>query len=565
MYRHQNNSINNLSRTIIGKILILGIIIYLVKYVMSDHTNHNSISESNSLPEVIKEIPNTIITDHQHRPLIHFSPKKNWINDPNGLVYYDTEWHLFYQYYPKAPMSINMHWGHAVSKDLITWNELLIAIPPEDDIAGIWSGSVVIDWKNITGFQKNTNIHPMIAIYTWQYQRWQEQHMAYSLDKGRTWTKYESNPVIPLYNNVSKADRLSDKITRNAFRDPKVMFHVATNSWILVLTGGDHVQFYRSIDLIHWSLISHFGHNDGSHGGTWECPDLIEFPQVKLKNQTNLWILLVSVQRGSPAGGSGMQYFIGTFDGYIFHNIQSSQTINWLDYGSDFYAGITFHNIPQYDGRHILISWMNNWQYARELPTAPLWRGQMAIPRQLQLDFNSFTKTYHLRQLPAHELYLYSKQLLTFYRRKLSSKSANMILNSSHDVYMLNTEFHNITKTTNIHIRLRQTIDKLEYTEIKYIGNKNQIEFDRSHSGNINFHNSFYPQFNMSLDKETLTTGILKLQIIVDRCSIELFINGGKYTMTALIFPKHQGYQIELSIDGEDILLNYLELMLFSM
>ncbi len=251
-----------------------------------------------------------IIPIHPHRPLVHFSPKKNWMNDPNGLVYYDGEWHLFYQHYPQEPEAKNIHWGHAVSKDLIKWNELSIAIEPEDELVGIWSGSVVIDWKNVTGFQKDITIHPMIAIYTWQKQGWQEQHMAYSLDRGndaflihtitsktkyfslllknlfcvcfqgRIWTKYQSNPVILLHNNMSKPNRMSDKIEKFVFRDPKVMFHTATASWILVLTGGYHIQFYKSTDLIHWSFVSRFGDQDGTHNVTWECPDLIEFPQT---------------------------------------------------------------------------------------------------------------------------------------------------------------------------------------------------------------------------------------------------------------------------------------------
>jgi fructan beta-fructosidase len=363
---------------------------------------------------------------------------------------------------------------------------------------------------------------------------------------------------------MSKANSMNDKIAKFVFRDPKVMFHTPTASWILVLTGGYHIQFYKSTDLIHWSFVSRFGDQDGTHNVTWECPDLIEFPQTTSDKKTNLWILLVSAT-GAPGGGFGMRYFIGTFDGLEFKNQQYSQTINWIDYGPDLYAGIAFNNIPRYDGRQIIISWMSNWQYAQFVPTAPLWRGQMTIPRQLQLDFNSFTNAHHLRQLPVHELYLYSKPFLTLHHRSLSSKKSNIVLNISNDVFMLTTEFSNITEITTIHLRLRQSLDKIEYTEINYIGEKNRIEFDRSHSGNVDFHESFYKQFNMLLDRETLTTGILKLQILVDRSSIELFVNGGKYTMTSLIFPKYQSNQIELSVEGQEILLNYLELAQISL
>ncbi|CAF1504698.1 unnamed protein product [Rotaria sordida] len=483
------------------------------------------------------------------------------MNDPNGLVYYDGEWHLFYQHYPYESKPLNIHWGHAISKDLITWIELPIAIKPENKDVGIWSGSVIIDWKNITGFQNETTIHPMIAIYTWQKLKWQEQHMAYSLDRGRTWTKYHSNPIVSLNDSISKPNNMNIQSSEIVFRDPKVIFHTSTASWILVLTGGNHIQFYKSIDLIHWSLVSRFGYEYNSHSSIWKCPDLIEFPLTKAKKKLNLWILIVSRQTSASIGDSAMQYFIGTFDGTTFRNLQLTQTINRLDYGPDFYAGIIYHNISQYDGRQIIISWMNNWQYAQDVPTGPLWRGQMTIPRQLKLDFNSFTNNYHLRQLPVHELYSYSKKLLTFHHQILTSNTTNILSNISSHVFMLSTEFHNITKTTVIRLYVRQSLDKSEYTEIKYVGKNNQIEFDRSHSGNINFHSGFFTKFNITLDDETLTMGILQFQIIVDRCSVEIFVNGGKYTMTTLIFPKFESQRMELSVEGQHILLNYLELM----
>jgi fructan beta-fructosidase len=362
---------------------------------------------------------------------------------------------------------------------------------------------------------------------------------------------------MPLNVNVSKPTDGELNPSVVVFRDPKIMFHASTASWIIVISGGDHVQFHRSTDLIHWSLISRFGYEQGSHAGIWECPDLIEFPQTTTNNQSSLWVLLISIDRNAIGGGSGIQYFIGTFDGSTFENLQSSQTVNWLDYGPDFYAGITYHNVPRYDDRRIIVSWMNNWQYAQDVPTAPLWRGQMAIPRQIELNFNSFTNAYHLRQIPVHELYSYSKKLSTFHRQSLTS---NILSTISARVFMLATEFHNITKTTVIHLRVRQSLDKNEYTEIKYTAENNQVELDRSHSGNIDFHPLFRTHYNMALDDETLTTGVLKLQVIVDQCSVEVFVNDGKYTMTALVFPKSDSDQMELSAEGQSI-LNYLELM----
>jgi fructan beta-fructosidase len=369
---------------------------------------------------------------------------------------------------------------------------------------------------------------------------------------------------MPLNVNVSAPTYAELNPSVVVFRDPKVMFHASTASWIAAISGGDHIQLHRSTDLIHWSLVSRFGYEQGSHAGIWECPDLIEFPHKTGNNQTTFWVLIVSIDRNAIAGGSGIQYFIGTFDGLTFQNLQSPETINWLDYGPDFYAGIIYHNVPRYDGRQIMISWMNNWQYAQDVPTAPLWRGQMAMPRQLQLDFNSFTNAYHLRQSPVHELHSYSKQLFTFHRQTLTSSSSNILSNTFSDTFMLFGEFHNITKTSIIRLRVQQSSDKKEYTEIKYIGEKNEIELDRSHSGNTDFHPQFHTHYNMTLDQETPTTRVLKLQVLVDRLSVEIFVNDGKYTMTALIFPKAGDHGMELSVGGQEILLNSLELMLIS-
>jgi fructan beta-fructosidase len=368
------------------------------------------------------------------------------------------------------------------------------------------------------------------------------------------------NPVLPFKASIYLSNGKTNKTKKYVFRDPKVIFHAASASWVFVLSGGDHILFYRSVDLINWSLISRFGYEDGSHGGTWECPDLIEFPQTKTNRSVNLWILIVSVQNSAPAGGSGMQYFIGTFDGSSFENLQSPQTVNWFDYGPDFYAGITFHNVPRYDGRQVLISWMNNWQYAREVPTAPSWRGHMSIPRQLKLDFNSFTNAYHLRQLPVRELYSYAKRLFTYQRQTLTSRTPNILSTVAARIFVIVAEFHDVTRATIIRFRVRQSLDRMEYTQIKYMGQKNRIDVDRSHSGRIDFHRDFCTHFNTTLDNETTKTGILKLQLVVDRSSVEVFVNDGKYTLTSLIFPTYESNQIELAVDGQ-LTLNYLELM----
>ena len=245
----------------------------------------------------------------KHRPQFHFTPEANWMNDPNGMVYYEEEYHLFYQYYPKGNTWGPMHWGHAVSTDLVHWEHLPIALYP-DKHGLIFSGSAVVDWKNTSGFGKD-NKPPLVAIFTYhdlEKERagleddFQTQGIAYSNDKGRTWTKYEGNPVIA---NPGVRD----------FRDPKVIWHEDSKQWVMVVTALDHLMIYGSENLRDWSLLSTFGKEIGSHDGVWECPDL--FP-LKDENGKEHWVILQNMNPGNPNGGSGLQYFIGHFDGKEF-------------------------------------------------------------------------------------------------------------------------------------------------------------------------------------------------------------------------------------------------------
>lgn len=247
--------------------------------------------------------------DEPHRPQYHFSPAAHWMNDPNGMVFYDGEYHLFYQYYPDSNVWGPMHWGHAVSKDLISWQHLPVAIYP-DSLGYIFSGSAVVDWNNTSGFGKGKK-PPLVAIYTYHNPEWlnqgrldfQYQGIAYSNDNGRHWTKYDKNPVIRNQGNID-------------FRDPKVMWHQPSKRWIMTLAVWDHVSFYSSGDLKNWVHESDFGVNVGSHAGVWECPDL--FPMKVEGTDENHWVLFVSINPGGPQGGSATQYFVGQFDGHQF-------------------------------------------------------------------------------------------------------------------------------------------------------------------------------------------------------------------------------------------------------
>ncbi len=310
--------------------------------------------------------------DEPYRPQVHFSPPRAWMNDPNGMVVLDGEYHLFYQFHPDSTVWGPMHWGHAVSRDLVTWEHLPIAIYP-DEVGTIFSGSAVVDRDNTSGFQTGET-PALVAVFTQhshagedaQRDDFQTQSVAYSNDRGRTWTVYDGNPVLP---NPGLRD----------FRDPKVFWHDETGRWVMALVSGDRVRFYTSPDLKAWTEVSQFGATAGAHGGVWECPDL--FPLAAPDGGTK-WVLLISINPGAPNGGSGTQYFVGDFDGTTF--TPDDDRTRWLDGGRDDYAGVTWSDVPARDGRRLFIGWMSNWDYAQVVPTER-WRSAMTLPRALRL------------------------------------------------------------------------------------------------------------------------------------------------------------------------------------
>ncbi|MEM7235259.1 MAG: glycoside hydrolase family 32 protein, partial [Planctomycetota bacterium] len=301
------------------------------------------------------------------RPQFHFTPEIYWMNDPNGLVYHDGEYHLFYQYNPFGIRWGHMSWGHAVSKDLVRWKHLPLALAEENGVM-IFSGCCVVDHKNTSGFGKGGQA-PLVAVYTGHSSKKQTQDLAYSNDRGRTWTKFDGNPVLDL--------------NERDFRDPKVFWHETTSQWVMVvsLAVKKVLQFYGSKNLREWKLLSEFGPAGVKKKPNWECPDLFEL-RVEGTDET-LWVLEADMGGGSIAGGSGGEYFVGDFDGREFRSESPKDQVSWVDYGRDFYAPVSFSDIPASDGRRIWIGWINNWE-THLLPTAP-WRSAQSIPRSLSL------------------------------------------------------------------------------------------------------------------------------------------------------------------------------------
>lgn len=457
-----------------------------------------------------------------YRPDFHFTPQKGWMNDPNGMIFLNGQYHLFYQHYPDSTVWGPMHWGHATSKDLVTWDHQPIALYP-DSIGMIFSGSAVLDKNNTSGLGRN-GINPLVAIYTQHYMPgekagrtdFQNQSIAYSLDEGKTWIKYAGNPVL-------KTPGIKD------FRDPKVNWYAPTQKWIMSLAVADHVEFYSSPNLIKWTKESEIGKNLFAHGGVWECPDLLPIN----KNGKTIWVLLVSMNPGGPNGGSATQYILGDFDGHEFKPY--STDIKWMDYGPDNYAGVTFSNVGD---RNILIGWMSNWNYANNVPTEK-WRSAMTVPRELSLiEQPSFKNGIVNAKLS--EMFLASnpvKELNAAFTKTMSKE--NFITEKS---FPLSTEKHPIPNRIDLNAFLPKSFEIVlsnDFNEkliIGYDSTKIQYYIDRSQAGVSNFNEGFATV----AVAPRLSGGImLNWSILIDKTSIELFADGGRTVMTALFFPKH--------------------------
>ena len=450
----------------------------------------------------------------KHRPQIHFSPPAKWMNDPNGMVFHNDEYHLFYQYFPDSTVWGPMHWGHAVSKDLVHWTNLPVALYP-DSLGLIFSGSAVVDKNNTSGFGTAAN-PPMVAIYTYHSEEkekagrtdYQYQGIAYSTDNGRKWTKYQENPVL-------KNQGIKD------FRDPKVFWHKETKKWIMILAVSDHIELWSSNDLKRWSKLSDFGHQHGGHGGVWECPDLFK---LKVEgSEKEKWVMLVSINPGGPNGGSATQYFTGDFDGKTFRADYAPGVTRWIDHGPDNYAGVTWSNVP--NNRLIFLGWMSNWAYGQEVPTEK-WRSANTAPRDLALA--SVNDTLHLRSTISPEFLKNAKSPIVIDAQPvqdsldLSSKAGDVsisVISATVDAKDFTIELSNAMGQ-----RLSIGFDNV----------KNTFIIDRTASGKNIFSSNFFPR---SSARRISNKPKINVQIIVDVSSVEVFFDDGLTVMTSLYFP----------------------------
>ena len=414
------------------------------------------------------------LINEQFRPIYHHTPKRGWMNDPNGMFYKDGVWNLYYQYNPYGSMWGNMHWGHSTTTDLIHWKDEGVAIAP--DIWGtIFSGSCVVDKETVIAMYTSSRPTPFGGDV-------QAQSLAFSTDGGQTFTKFEGNPVL----TSEEKD----------FRDPRPFWNEDIKAWNLILAVGQEMRIYSSKDLKEWKYESSFGKEYGNHGGVWECPDLFKID--------NKWVLICNINPGGPFGGSATQYFVGQFDGHRFTCESNPNVTKWMDYGKDHYATVSFYNAP--DNRHVVLAWMSNWQYANQVPTMQF-RSANSIPRDLGL-FDYQGETY-VSVVP-------SKETLAMRgaKVKVPTEACEIVvdLKGKTEIVLSNTKGEQVTMT--------------------YDASKQTFAMDRTKSGNVGFSEDF-----PCVTKAPTYGKVKQLRIFIDRCSIEAFDSDGKMAMTNLVFP----------------------------
>ncbi|MBL9137560.1 MAG: glycoside hydrolase family 32 protein [Verrucomicrobiales bacterium] len=492
------------------------------------------------------------------RPQFHFTPAKNWMNDPNGMVYHDGEYHLFYQYNPFGDKWGHMSWGHAVSPDLVHWEHLPIALQEENGVM-IFSGSAVVDEPNTSGFGTGGR-PPLVAIYTGHHTErpLQNQHLAYSNDRGRTWTKYSGNPVLDL----GKAD----------FRDPKVFWHAPSDRWIMVvsLPVERRVSLYASPNLREWTHLSDFG-PAGALKGIWECPDLFPVRVEGRSARDSRWVLIVNVGSGAPAGGSGCQYFVGTFDGRTFqtdsrtvpdpgfgpagdsHSL-SRGTVEpalWADWGRDFYAAVSWSGVPGRDGRQIWLGWMSNWEYAQDVPTSP-WRSAMTVPRDLRL--RSTPRGFRLVQEPVPELTRLRRTVDRFRRGTVAEANAWLARRGPFDGPTDLTLTLKRLGTRETTLRILGTAG--EVVTLRIVPEMGRLRLDRTRSGRTDFHAQFPGQYEAPV---RLDAGTVELRLLIDTSSLEVLAQNGEVSMTTLLFPLATGHFFEIDTGSPEVRVEGLQ------
>lgn len=455
-----------------------------------------------------------IQADEKYRLEYHHTPAWGWMNDPNGMFYKDGTWHLYYQWNPYGSMWGNMTWGHSTSTDLVNWKHEGTAISA-DGLGTIFSGSCVVDKDNTAGFGKGA----VVAFYTSAGEN-QTQSMAYSTDNGKTFTKYEGNPII-----------VSDVPD---FRDPHVFRHEQTGRWIMILAAGQEMRIYSSANLKEWKYESSFGEGYGAHGGVWECPDLFELP-VEGTNEKK-WVLICNINPGGPAGGSATQYFTGTFDGHKFTCDTKPEVTKWMDYGKDHYATVSFDNAP--DGRRVIIGWMSNWQYANQVPTVQF-RSANTIARDVYLY--RYKGVDYMASRPAKEMDAARGKAAVDTRLTIGNRTIKKLFDTPRGAYEIDMDMQTNDAAT---VEMTLSNGKGEHVSFIYDAETNSLSVDRRLAGDKSF-SELFPTVTSAPVHGKLTS----LRVYVDNSSVEVFGNDGKTVLTNLVFPAEPYNTLTLKSD----------------
>ena len=471
------------------------------------------------------------------RPVYHHTPAYGWMNDANGLVFKDGEYHLYFQYNPYGSVWGNMHWGHSVSRDLVHWQHLPVAIE-RDTMGHIFSGSCVVDARNDAG----TGTNNIIAFYTSHrnmqpgHQR-QVQCMAYSSDNGRTFTKYEGNPIITPFDGLEN------------FRDPKVFWYAPQEKWVMIVSADKNMRFYESRNLKDWTYMSEWGEGYGPQPNQFECPDFIQLP-VDGDKQCMKWVMIVNINPGFVYGGSGTMYFVGDFDGHRFTCDTKPDCVKWLDWGKDHYATVCFSNTGD---RTIAVPWMSNWQYANLTPSKGQYRSANALPRELNL-YTAADGQLLLSAAPVKELSSLRGKEEKIGDFNLGEKSVEHVADNG--AFELQFRMQPAAKgRTGVELSNAEG----EKTLIYFDAENGRVVMDRAESGIVDFGKDIEPhQLETSSSRRACVDGLLhfvndfahatwapvsdiaaahEVRIFADRSSIELFVDGGRVAMTNLVFP----------------------------
>lgn len=480
-----------------------------------------------------------------HRPSVHFTPPAGFMNDPNGLVFDGTNYHLYYQHNPDAAYSANICWGHATSTDLLTWTDQPVAVPNTID-GQAYSGCAVLDRENSSGLFPNRGGTNIAALYTRSLPSRQSQYLAISTNNGQSFVEYQGNPVLD--------------IGSPNFRDPQLVYHAPTRKWVMVIAEVDQhrIGFYGSTDLIHWTHLSHFG-PAGLPTVNYECPNLV---QVRDESGALRWVLFVSINPGSPMGGSVTQYFIGEFDGTTFS--PCDRILRLTDFAKDAYALQVWSNMP--DGEAVNIAWMGNWQYCQELPTQE-WRGAMTLPRRMSIrqDPNGYPRLVQVPRgveglrrplLSETETYLAAST-----RREIplpTGKAIEIVIRLTVDAYR-QTDPEKSGPVIN-RFELAFANGEGEKLSVGYDAPSTQIWLDRSKLRGFDhpfFAGRFAAPINTAFYPNART---VDLRLFLDGCAFELYANEHLETATALVYPEAPLDRIRLTAEGAGFTIDSLDI-----